>query len=222
MQIFGERMGTIPEGLTQQHLDAAIARIDRDGVPKRNVARDYHLIVDGKGYPVKYTTRLMAEIAGTPIPSDNASFNSIVAKDHLINMGYTVIRKEEWDSIPAQIQDEDDESAFAEGTESYRKHRHLERDAAIARRAKEQRLATDGKLECECCGMDFAKVYGHRGFGFIEAHHTTPVSKLNGTVKTKISDLVMICSNCHKIIHRVKPMLTVGELRDLILANKSV
>jgi predicted HNH restriction endonuclease len=42
-----------------------------------------------------------------------------------------------------------------------------------------------------------------------------PVSKLRKTDKTKLSDIAMVCSNCHRMLHR-EPWLTVETLQDLI------
>ena len=114
---------------------------------------------------------------------------------------------------------EDDESAFPEGKEKFKQHRYYERDGKIARRAKAQRLAKTGKLECEVCRLDYAARYGEIGRGFIEAHHKTPVSQLAGTRKTKIEDLALVCSSCHRMLHRSDPLLTVEQLKEKYFAN---
>jgi 5-methylcytosine-specific restriction protein A len=62
---------------------------------------------------------------------------------------------------------------------------------------------------CKCCicGFDFELVYGERGKGFIEVHHTKPLSEVEGeTVIDPATDLVPVCSNCHRMIHRRKMM----------------
>jgi predicted HNH restriction endonuclease len=109
---------------------------------------------------------------------------------------------------------EDDESAFPEGKARYRQHRSLERDSKITRRAKAKRLKETGKLECEVCRSDFSRRYGARGSGFIEAHHKTPVSQLLGKRRTKMEDLALVCSNCHRMLHRGESLLTIEQLRD--------
>ena len=108
---------------------------------------------------------------------------------------------------------EDDESAFPEGKEKFENHRYFERDGKIARNAKAQRLAKTGKLECEVCQFNFAAHFGEIGRGFIEAHHKTPISQLGGIKKTKIEDLALVCSNCHRMLHRGDPLLTVEQLK---------
>lgn len=119
------------------------------------------------------------------------------------------------DELPEnEILIEEEESDFPEGKEKFKQHRYLERDGQIARRAKAQRLAKMGKLECEVCQLDFAARYGEIGRGFIEAHHRTPVAQLAGTKKTKIEDLALVCSNCHRMLHRGSPLLTVEQLKE--------
>ncbi|PAJ85844.1 hypothetical protein DF011_05315 [Burkholderia ubonensis] len=112
---------------------------------------------------------------------------------------------------------EDDESAFAEGKESFKLHRKLERDGSFPRRVKAERLKRTGRLECEVCLFDFSATYGLLGDGFIEAHHRRPVHQLDGTKKTKASDLALVCSNCHRMLHRAAPQMSVEELRAKLI-----
>jgi len=109
---------------------------------------------------------------------------------------------------------EDDESTFPEGSKRYRLHRALERDSKISRLAKDKRLAAVGELRCDVCAFSFGKKYGSLGIGFIEAHHTVPVSELRGRRKTKIEEIALVCSNCHRMLHRYRPWLSVHELRE--------
>lgn len=116
------------------------------------------------------------------------------------------------DDIPP----EDDESAFPEGVAAYKLHRQLERDGEFSRRVKRTRLKTLGKLECEVCHFDFVRTYGLLGLGYIEAHHRIPVHKLGGVTPTNEKDLALVCSNCHRMLHRSNPQFTVEELRSRI------
>jgi hypothetical protein len=119
------------------------------------------------------------------------------------------------------IINEDDESAFPEGAESYRLHKTRERDSDIIQKAKATRYRDTLKLECEVCQTDFFKIYGELGNGFIEAHHKIPVAKLDGKTLTFIDDLALVCSNCHRMLHRSGGR-SVEELRELILRVKSI
>jgi 5-methylcytosine-specific restriction protein A len=112
----------------------------------------------------------------------------------------------------------DDEEEGNEGQVLSRVHRYRERDRKLVTKKKAKFLLENSKLHCEACGFDFKQRYGERGADFIECHHTKPVSELESNGKTKISDLVLLCSNCHRIVHRKKPWLSFEELIDLVKA----
>ena len=109
-----------------------------------------------------------------------------------------------------------EESEFPEGKELYRLHRVHERNPHLAKQAKALALQRDGKLACRVCGFDFFKTYGDVGKDFIECHHTIPVSELTDGMKTKLSDVILVCSNCHRMLHRKRPWLRVADLKALL------
>lgn len=37
---------------------------------------------------------------------------------------------------------------------------------------------------------------------------------------TKIEDLVMVCSNCHSMIHRDKKIVSIDQLKNILTNNK--
>lgn len=110
----------------------------------------------------------------------------------------------------------DTESNFPKGRKKYRMHTGRERDSSIVIKAKLLRFQETGKLECEVCKFDFVGHYGQHGSGFAEAHHLVPVSVLDGKTKTKISDLAIVCSNCHRMLHRGSPLPTINSLREML------
>ena len=112
--------------------------------------------------------------------------------------------------------DDDDEFISQEGKLLTRIHRYRERDKKIVKRKKDQTLKQTGSMKCEGCGFDFNETYGERGRGFIECHHTKPISEMIDEEKTTLKDLSLVCSNCHRMIHRHRPWLTIEELRALI------
>ena len=70
---------------------------------------------------------------------------------------------------------------------------------------------------CSVCGFDFEETYGELGKSFIEVHHVVPISSIGETyVVDPIRDLRPVCSNCHSMLHRHKPVLGVDELKKLI------
>ncbi len=66
------------------------------------------------------------------------------------------------------------------------------------------RAQNGGRIACAACGMAFCDVYGEIGEGYIEVHHLSPISQIEGvhTVDPKM-DLVPLCANCHAMIHRL-------------------
>lgn len=112
--------------------------------------------------------------------------------------------------------DEIDNELFSEGKVKYRIHKHKERNRKLIKTAKENfKMNNDGKLFCEVCGFDFSKRYGLRGEDFIEAHHTIPIHSIAEDYKTNVNEIALLCSNCHRMIHR-RPWLSIDELRDIL------
>jgi len=73
-------------------------------------------------------------------------------------------------------------------------------------------------LDCVVCGFNFEKFYGVRGTEFIEVHHVNPLSTVNTEVLINPeTDLVSVCSNCHRMIHRRKDkVLTIEEMKKIV------
>ncbi|SFE31447.1 HNH endonuclease [Alteribacillus iranensis] len=101
---------------------------------------------------------------------------------------------------------------YPEGKEAYRIHRFRERNSKVTTEAKKAFKDKYGELFCEACGFNFEKIYGGRGKDFIEAHHTKPVSEMKEGEKTKIEDITLLCSNCHRMVHR-SPSISIKELK---------
>lgn len=115
---------------------------------------------------------------------------------------------------------DDDSLQFPEGRKAYRMHRVIERNPAVIKLAKERFAQShNGKIFCEVCGMDFSLVYSDRGDGFIEGHHRKAVSDMKEGEMTKVEDIAMLCSNCHRMIHR-PPLITIEELASIVNGYK--
>ncbi|WP_370157507.1 HNH endonuclease [Bradyrhizobium ottawaense] len=67
--------------------------------------------------------------------------------------------------------------------------------------------------------FNFSAKYGERGHGFIECHHARPVSNLQPGEKTKLDDLILLCANCHRMVHSRRPWLSLEELRQIIIPD---
>lgn len=113
-------------------------------------------------------------------------------------------------------EDYGDEAVFPEGREIELKHRARERNQAVIKKAKEIFKQKHGELICQVCGFSFSEKYGDIGRDFIEGHHTIPLSCLNSETKTRPDDIALVCSNCHRMLHRKRPWLGMSELKKLI------
>lgn len=111
---------------------------------------------------------------------------------------------------------EPDEDEFPEGRILFREHRARERNHALVKAAKNRFLKSDGRLACQACGFVFKDKYGVLGEGYIECHHVIAVSELKPNSKTKLSDIALLCSNCHRMVHRRRPSLSMDELKTLV------
>jgi 5-methylcytosine-specific restriction protein A len=68
-------------------------------------------------------------------------------------------------------------------------------------------------FECAVCGFTFSAEYGALGDGFIEVHHLLAVSAMNGGFcPDPRKDMIPLCSNCHKMVHRRTPPIPPQEL----------
>lgn len=106
--------------------------------------------------------------------------------------------------------DEEDPTWLLESEEGRRfltHHLQPERDPKLVQRAKARfrHNAPDQKLRCELCGFCYEDIYGPEvGGDYIECHHRIPVATMEarGRKKTALDDLLLVCANCHRILHR--------------------
>lgn len=75
--------------------------------------------------------------------------------------------------------------------------------------------------KCVVCGFDFENTYGELGKAFIHVHHIKPLSEIKTEyVVDPINDLRPLCANCHAMIHRVTPALSISELKEVLAGAK--
>jgi len=90
------------------------------------------------------------------------------------------------------------------------------------RNPKARKLYIDHwKAICSVCNFNFEQFYGEIGRGFIHIHHLNPVSLIEELQDIDpIKDLIPLCPNCHSMVHRANPPLTVLELKRIVEKNK--
>lgn len=139
--------------------------------------------------------------------------DSVLTKDlrKLLEIYFTLFEKV---SLEENIQNSDEkEEEWFEDLTKYRIHRVAERNQNLSKRVKQ----LQGYV-CKACNFNFESRYGEIGKGFIEAHHTVPISSLN---KAKIQldpiqEFTVLCSNCHRMIHRIKPTPTLEKFKKML------
>jgi 5-methylcytosine-specific restriction protein A len=76
--------------------------------------------------------------------------------------------------------------------------------------------------DCIVCGFNFEKTYGDWGKEWAEVHHIEPISN-HKTEKKQTNpqkDLIVLCANCHRMIHRKRGVvLTIQELKNKLIIN---
>ena len=117
------------------------------------------------------------------------------------------------DTSETGSEDIDSQDLFDEGWRREIKANRRERSRSAVRRAKEIH-----GTNCQVCGFNFGGYYGEHGEGFIEAHHLSPLSPSIGSDNHRRTnprtDMRVVCSNCHRMLHRGSRLLTIDELRE--------
>jgi hypothetical protein len=75
---------------------------------------------------------------------------------------------------------------------------------------------------CKVCEFDFGAVYGEIGQGFIHVHHLKDLSTIGARYEVNpIADLRPVCPNCHAMLHRTVPAMTLARLKRVIVARRA-
>ncbi len=104
--------------------------------------------------------------------------------------------------------------------EEFRLHKWIERDL-IFRNSYKKKYAEIEK--CPGCELNPKKAFGISAINFFELHHITPLAlrKSDRNSITKESDVLLLCPNCHKLIHKMmskknKEIITLDDLKSII------
>lgn len=109
----------------------------------------------------------------------------------------------------------------SEGNPILRQHLIRERNRKIIRDKKREVIDKGDKIKSEVCAFDFEKIYGDIGKEFCEVHHLVPLHQADGLIKTKLEDLAIVCSNCHRMLHKENPVFTIDEMKKIISKIKN-
>ncbi len=71
--------------------------------------------------------------------------------------------------------------------------------------------------DCCICGFNFYEIYGELGKGYVEVHHLKPISDIRKEYKIDPEkDLRPVCANCHRMLHKRRPPISIKEMKRLI------
>ena len=90
-------------------------------------------------------------------------------------------------------------------------HLERERNQTVVRKKKAQAASRD----CEVCRFSFGRDYGTHAADYCEVHHLLPLSEIEHATETRMEDLAILCSNCHRVVHLKNPPYTLDQVRDM-------
>ncbi len=110
---------------------------------------------------------------------------------------------------------------FEEGVRYQAERSFFHRNPHLAEEAKRQ-----NGCKCQACGFDFVSAYGDPGENFAEVHHLNPLSERPSEewtqeILSSVADVAVLCANCHRMIHRRKPALSIDQLKAILLEPSS-
>ncbi|AYN27733.1 hypothetical protein D8682_12560 [Buttiauxella sp. 3AFRM03] len=111
------------------------------------------------------------------------------------------------------------ELSSLEGKITYRIAKEVVRDAKLAQKKKANHLIEHGKYFCQVCDFSFYDFYGVQ-YDYIECHHINPLSE-TGETETQLSDLILLCANCHRVVHQSTECMTIEKLMVLVGKRKT-
>ncbi len=87
-----------------------------------------------------------------------------------------------------------------------------------------EKFTNNGEIVCTVCEFNFKVMYGPLGDGYIEIHHVKPICCYEGSEQNKmifnaLQNVVPLCSNCHRMVHRKKNPLSINELKQITRRN---
>ena len=129
---------------------------------------------------------------------------------------------------PQEIEIFDENLMIYEGTQEIVTTQKYKRSKLLRDKAIKYFTDKNGRIKCKVCDFDFEEFYGEHGKGYIEIHHQKPVFQFDGddmkqTIEDALKNLVPLCANCHRIVHRNKDnVLSLEELRKLLKKGKTI
>ena len=173
---------------------STIPEIEISGTLNYRNGHVYHLEYDSKNLPSDEQLKLDLE-------------NILNAYEALFNRGGR-------DSDNFSISEEISDTISIHESHKKKVHSSIERPSSSVIKKIKKKLG----YECMACGFKFEEIYGKTGTEYIEAHHLTPIADLKEGESRTITDkdFAVLCSNCHRMIHRFEDSSDLDKLKDLV------
>lgn len=207
-----------------------ITRIDEKGTAQRYIAwKAKWYDVDQKSKTKNFSVNLFGEEQAKSLALAEATKNHIAATprkytvyDPYMEQSFKQVLRSEvegWASIdPHSSKESKDEllDAFAfEGDQRIITHKSIERNSTLRLLKISTFKAKNGSVFCELCGFNFQEKYLFLSQNIIEVHHIVPLADLTEATKTQLSDLMLLCSNCHFAIHQGDAQENLAQAKEL-------
>jgi hypothetical protein len=189
--------------------------------------RDHHLV------PFEVIAPMLTEESLKLQKNGTFRWNLTLANDRLHvshRKGYVPV--EQGLAAPLLVEDEADGSAGIRRERISLRTRSYEgiiegiaRESVVLSRSRSSVLRREAlRLSggvCECCGLDYSRILNGRGLRALQVHHTRQLALRETPEATSLSDLAVVCANCHAIIHTdPKAAMKVEELREAWEASR--
>jgi 5-methylcytosine-specific restriction protein A len=151
--------------------------------------------------PAVHWRRIQA--SGIAVPPDEEEKLEGLWLDHLHEIGLDPVELPDEVVAPGR---------YVEGATHQISVNSYERNPA-ARRACIDHYGTG----CSVCGFNFGQVYGNLGEGYIHVHHLRDLASIGTDYEVDpINDLRPVCPNCHAMLHRETPAMSIERLKEII------
>jgi 5-methylcytosine-specific restriction endonuclease McrA len=176
-------------------------------VLEKQLAKKYFnkFIFEGYG-STNYMTNFFSDSIGNRKKLSSISFKK------LLRISKNIIR-----TIVSVLESEDVGMTFnypaIENRTTVVNHLKRERSSRLAQAAKKR----DGYV-CQICKFSLVDYYGDLARGFAEVHHKIPLASLRNKTVTQLKDLITVCPNCHRMLHRMTGQAPdIRELKKIYL-----
>ena len=190
-----------------------------------------HDTLENLGYAI-YNNKASGEKSGSfTLTEDGKKYldENIEVVKYLLNNDFaSEDLKEAFDVVSSsrqrakKIETFDENLLINEGTQVIVKTKVYKRSSKLRAQAISYYTTLEGRIKCKVCCFDFEEFYGEHGAGFIEIHHQKPVFQFDGddverTIKQALENVIPVCSNCHRMIHRSRTNpLSFDEVKEHI------